>query len=461
MDYKYNGKQSHATRLEMFIALNYLLDNCPSEKRTSKTVELQAYAMEHFNEFVDRRKADDIFDDLVEFTRDYPGVIPYTVVRVGNKPRYFVKKNLFSDIEIKKIAYAVKDYGGLTEKASDQLIGSFLDKATDQEKKKQVLGILHKTPSMVKRHITDAQMGMIDKLIWLRDNKARFYFKLNRRPDPDDVVLSTPLRLPPVMAERERKRVKPIYPGYYAGYVYEVTQTAKSTKVCIYMPDYKNAVITNANNVVLNDLYSPFPPMEEPIFELKGPRTIDDWYTSYFKGQAGHRKTTVTFKFCAGLDLEAIPEMKAKFEAFFKEGDMKYALQERRVKRKHLDGSEDFIAVQDAVVKVECCYGAFEKWYWESRAFEKVVVLEPADWNDRLLSRIIERFAARLTKYGTRFDYELGMRPKPEFEQQLKEREERFLAWKARREQRLKAQEQQAEPKTTSDSSSPSGAPVQ
>ena len=424
MDYKYNGKQSRATRLEMFIALNYLLDNCPNEKQTSKTIELQAYAHEHFNEFVDRRKANDIFDDLVEFTHDYPGVIPYTVVRVDNKPRYYVKKNLFSDAEIKRIAYAVKDYGGLTEKASDQLIGSFLDKATDQEKKKKVLDILHKNPSMVKRHITEAQMGMIDKLIWLRDNKARFYFKLNRRPDLDDVVLPTPLRLPPVMAERDRKKNKPIYPGYYAGYVYEVTQTAKSTKVCIYMPDYKNAVITNANNVVLNDQYSPFPPIEEPVFELRGPRTIDEWYTSYFKGQAGHRKTTVTFKFCAGLNLEAIPEMKAKFEAFFKENEMKYTLQERQIKRTYLDGREDFISVQDAVVQVECCYGAFEKWYWESRAFEKVVVLEPADWNDRLLSRIIERFARRLTKYGTRFDYELGMRPKPEFEQLLKEREE-------------------------------------
>ena len=452
MDYKYNGKQSRATRLEMFIALNYLLDNCPNEKQTSKTIELQAYAQEHFNEFVDRRKANDIFDDLVAFTHDYPDVIPYTVVRVDNKPRYYVKKNLFSDAEIKRIAYAVKDYGGLTEKASDQLIGSFLDKATDQEKKKKVLDILHKNPSMVKRHITEAQMGMIDKLIWLRDNKARFYFKLNRRPDLDDVVLPTPLRLPPVMAERDRKRVKPIYPGSYAGYVYEVTQTAKSTKVCIYMPDYKNAVITNANNVVLNDQYSPFPPIEEPVFELRGPRTIDEWYTSYFKGQAGHRKTTVTFKFCAGLNLEAIPEMKAKFEAFFKENEMKYTLQERQIKRTYLDGREDFISVQDAVVQVECCYGAFEKWYWESRAFEKVVVLEPADWNDRLLSRIIERFARRLTKYGTRFDYELGMRPKPEFEQQLKEREERFLAWKARREQRLKAQEQQTERKAPADS---------
>ncbi len=170
MEYKYNGKQLHATRLELLIALNYLLDNCPNEHKTSKTIELTKYAEEKFDgAFIDRRKANDIFDDLVEFTHTYPHIIPYTVNRIKNKPRYYVKKNLLNSRDIEKISSAIKDHGSLTEKASNQLIDRFLDKVTDEDKKTKIVQTLKKTPSLVKHQISDENMELIEKFAWLRD----------------------------------------------------------------------------------------------------------------------------------------------------------------------------------------------------------------------------------------------------------------------------------------------------
>lgn len=40
----HNGKQVNATRLELFIALQYLLEKCPDKEHTSKTIDLQEYA---------------------------------------------------------------------------------------------------------------------------------------------------------------------------------------------------------------------------------------------------------------------------------------------------------------------------------------------------------------------------------------------------------------------------------
>ena len=442
MEYKYNGKQLHATRLEMLIALNYLLDNCPNEHKTSKTIELTQYAEEKFNgAFIDRRKANDIFDDLVEFTHKYPSIIPYTVNQVKGKPRYYVKRNILNNKDIEKIAYAIKDHGALTEKASEQLIERFLDKITDEEKKNKIVQKLKKTPSLVKHHISDEQMNLINDFEWLRDNVARFYFKLNRRPDMEDVSSPFPFRNRFMGSYGKKKKIKELYPGYYAGYVFEVTQTSKSTKVCIYLPDYKSAVITNINNVTLYNLYNPFPSEGEINFELdrKG-LTISDWFASFFQGKSDpYFNHSVLFKFYVGRENEQLNSYKAKFEEFFKV-PMEYELKEREVEIDFFNGEKKTVIAQDAYVKVDCCFNAFKKWYWESKAFEAVVVLEPAIWNDRLLEEITERFTRRLTKYGLKNNYELNKTIKPEYEALLKERHERFMKWKEERNQRLQNQ---------------------
>ena len=106
---------------------------------------------------------------------------------------------------------------------------------------------------------------------------------------------------------------------------------------------------------------------------------------------------------------------------------MQYELVDREVEVKHLDGTIELRNVQDAYVNVECCFNAFKKWYWESGAFENVVVIEPSNWNDRLLEEITEKFAKRLTKYGERCNYELITTMKPEYEEERRQRREEFI----------------------------------
>lgn len=438
MEYKYNGKQLHATRLELLIALNYLLDNCPNEHKTSKTIELTKYAEEKFDgAFIDRRKANDIFDDLVEFTHTYPNIIPYTVNRIKNKPRYYVKKNLLNSRDIEKIASAIKDHGSLTEKASNQLIDRFLDKVTDEDKKTKIVQTLKKTPSLVKHQISDENMELIEKFEWLRDNTAMFFFKLNKKPKDDDVSSPFPFRGRRLDRNGKPVVVKEIYPGYYSGFVFEVCNTSKSTKVCIYLPDYKSAIITSINNVIFHETYNPFPYEGEISYEIgNSGRTVSDWFTSHFQGKnAPFFNQMVKFKFYVGHENEQLLNYKEKFEEIFKT-PMEYTLQEREVELTYYNGEKETVIAQDAVVNVECCFAAFKKWYWESQAFEAVVVLEPAIWNDRLLEHIVERFSRRLTKYGARNNYQLNKTMKPEYEAVLKERHERFMRMREERRKR-------------------------
>ena len=434
MDYQFNGKQSHATRLELFIALNYLLDNCTSEDKPSKTIELQEYAAEKFNgEFVNRRKANDIFDDLVEFTHKYPNIIPYTVIKLNGKPRYYIRKNILAKKDIEKIASAIKDHSALTEKASDQLIERFLDKVTDENKKKEIIDKLHKTPSLARHQTDDEQMIKIEEFEWLRDNQARFFFKLYRKPDISDMS-SHRLFRSSYHDGKKRKKIKEFYPGYYAGYVFEVAQTPKSTKLCIYLPDYHGAFITNINNVIMHETYDPIPSEGKINFDLKSDSLkIDEWFISHFQGKSNtFLNHSVQFKFYVGSDNSLLNKYKQKFEEFFKT-PMKYVLKEREVEQFSFNGETRTIVVNDAYVEVECCFDAFKTWYWESGAFESVVILKPSNWNDRLLEQVVDRFSRRLTKYGAKYNYSLEKTLKPEYEEMMKERHERISRIKEER----------------------------
>ena len=440
MTYEKNGKQLHSTRFELMIALNYLLDNCPNEKKTSKTIDLERYSLENFKDgFIDRRKANEIFEDLVEFTQKYPNIIPYTVLKVNNKPRYYIKKNLFSEKDIDKISNAIKNHPTLTEQASDQLIERFLDKVTDEEKKNKIVQKLKQTPAVVQHIESDEEMRKIEEFQWLRDNQARFYFKLEKQPESNDITSFSPFFGNSMLDYRGRK-IKPIYEGYYAGYVYELRQTGKSTKVIIYLPDYQSAVIANIKDVTRQTLHNPFPSEGEVAFPLKDNRmTIEDWVEAHYQGK-GKRANQVLFKFYTGENNFYLNDLKPKFKAFFKK-PMNYRLETRTLTREGLNGEPRTIVANDAYVEVECCFEAFKKWYWESGAFQRVVVLEPKEWNDRLLELIVDRFARRLTNYGYKCNYDLNRTYKPEYEEYMRERHERMMKWHQERMERIRSRE--------------------
>ena len=121
---------------------------------------------------------------------------------------------------------------------------------------------------------------------------------------------------------------------------------------------------------------------------------------------------------------------------------MEYELVDRLTVRELYDGTTEEVTVQDAVVKVDCGFEAFRKWYWEYRVFERVVVLEPKGWNDRLLATFVERFANRLTKYGRTHNYHLTSELKPEYVEEMRQREADYERWAAERREHLKAEKE-------------------
>ena len=133
----HNGKHGNSTREELFIALKYLLEKCPDEKHTSKTVELQQYAEDNFNTLLDRRRVNDIFNSLVDLTNSNPGVLPYVVKQVADKPRYYIKKTLFNNKEIESIAKAIQNDQSISTAKANKYMEAFLNAACNGQSRCQ------------------------------------------------------------------------------------------------------------------------------------------------------------------------------------------------------------------------------------------------------------------------------------------------------------------------------------
>lgn len=442
--YKFNGKQCSSTREEMLIALRYLLDKCEGKKHLSQTTDLVEYASEVFGyNYFDRRRANFIFADLEKFTNQYPGILPYIVKKVPNKPRYYIEKNVFSKEEIKKISESIKNNSSMTAAKCDDLINVFLDKVTDEENKKKVIKKLNKKIEV--KHPDINAMKVIEEFEKLRDDNAKCYVRFDQKPSREDFS-SFPRfsRYQKELEEKAKKKPDPAYDGWYPAFIQEVIATEKDHRVCVYFPDCQVAVITKMHNVKVHPQFKPITFQEDEIdYVLANGKTVEDWARDYYSGKGGIVRP-VKFKFLIeGNNLE---RYSREFEDFFKT-PMVYQIEDRVTTIENDDGEPIETTVQDAVVTFNCGFESFRKWFWERRVFERVVVLEPRAWNDRLLARFVERFAHRLSKYGRTHNYTLTSTLKPEYVEEMKEREANYQRWLAEHEERVKARETQKESK--------------
>ena len=247
--------------------------------------------------------------------------------------------------------------------------------------------------------------------------------------------------------EKAKKKPDPIYDGWFHAYIQEVIPTEKDHRVCVYLPDCKVAVITKMHNIEIHPQFVPIPHADDEVqYVLHDKRSVEQWARDYYSGK-GRLHRIVRFKFYAGDDehgLRNIERVKESFDKFFKT-EMQYQLVDRVAEIHHLDGTIENKIVKDAVVEVDSGFEAFRNWFWKDRNFEGVVVLEPNNWNDRLLADVVERFAARLTKYGKYKNYTLSEELKPDYVQEMKEREQRYQEWLAGRDERIKARRAQKE----------------
>ena len=403
----HNGKHGNSTREELFIALKYLLEKCPDEKHTSKTVELQQYAQDNFNTLLDRRRVNDIFDSLVYLTTNNPGVLPYVVKRVADKPRYYIKKTLFNNKEIESIAKAIQNDQSISTAKADKYMSAFLDATCNQIDKEKINRKLKKT-QMRKPRLSDSENKFKEYIEWLRDTQRRFYFKFKKRVKPGDCT---------DFETYKKLSQKSGFNEYWAGIVFDLYSHNEVIDACIYLPDERNAVIVHLKDIELNNNFEPVEQWNTVSFYIGEKKDLNRWVDKYYQGSTGIRYP-IKFIFPAGVNDTILNKMKESFLYFFNE-ELEYKEGERTVVNELPDGQTEEIVYKDIIASTLHNFESFRKWFWEglNKPYEVVTVLFPAAFNNRLLGPITRRFQSRLANYG--YDSENGRLQREELEKRI------------------------------------------
>lgn len=412
------GKQVDATRQELFITLEYLIENCYDSEHTSKTIELTEFAKNKYGVLLDRRRANSILEFLASLNNSFAGILPFTIKKVERKPRYYIERTLFTESEIKKIAQAVFKDENLSSDTARRNVCAFLDKVCNNEDKNKILRdldrkerrIIHSTRNTAEKH------EAMDELI---ENHNRFYFRPKHRIKRDAFSNSeVMIRVNGLLQITPDVKGK----GYIDAIGYSQT---KGDDVCLYLPDLEGAVIININNIsIMRGSIAPSR-RGDADFEIRNSRyhDIDEMIDLYYEGGTGIQYR-IYFKYVLGrqndIDNVTVERMKTDYEKYFGR-PLEYTQEEREETELDQDGNQVKETWVDLHGMVKCNLSSFKKWYWEHGWFEHLVVVEPKALNNRLLEGYIARFQRRLDKYGE----------KPE------EREERIRRIREIREQRL------------------------
>lgn len=404
----HNGKQGNATRLELFIALKYLLDKCPDEKNTSKTLELQEYAKENFGVLLDRRRVNDIFDSLVDFTQNNRGVIPYVVKKVEDKPRYYIKKDLFSNKEIESIAKAIQNDPSISSTRANKYIDSFLNVVCSKADKDKIDKKLKRT-EVHKMRASELENEFQEYFSYLRDTQKRFYFKFKQPIRPGDCTDKSFCKQ--VQKDGPNKE--------YAGIVFDLYTIKKQVDVCIYLPDLRCAIIAHQQDIEINLGFEPVEQLNTVSFYVGEQTTLSEWVKHYYKGETG-LVYPIRFAFPAGNKNTILEKMIKSFKNFFDE-PLQFELKERTFEKSLPNGGIEKETITDVVALTKHNYESFRKWFWEGdfRPYEVVVVLFPAAFNDRLMGPITRRFQSRLDNFG--YDSERGQAERDYMEKKIEE----------------------------------------
>ena len=401
----HNGKQGNATRQELFIALKYLLEKCPDDKHTSKTIELEQYADENFNVLLDRRRVNDIFNNLVDLTTNNPSVIPYVVKQVEGKSRYYIKKTLFTNKEIESIARAIQNDQSISVSKADKYVNDFLDVACNKQDKERISKKLERT-ELRKLRVSDLEVEIKEGFEYLRDMQMRFYFRLKKPAKRADC---TDLETYHKLGDKRGEKV--------AGIVFDVYTNKKQSDVCIYLPDFRQAVMAHTDDVEIDKTLDPVAQINTVSFYVGEKFTLKEWVDKYYKGETG-TKYYIRFGFPPGQDNTILKKYARSFEAWFGE-KLKYEIKDKTIKMELPNGETEDVVISEVFATTHRNYESFRKWFWdgENHPYETVVVFFPAAFNDRLLGPITRRFQATINTFGFNSDH--GKAEREAFEKRI------------------------------------------
>ena len=399
------GKQVDNTRQELFIALEYLLENCYDSEHTSKTIELTQYALEKHQVNLDRRRANDILEFLANCSNDYPDVLPFVIKKKNDKSRYYIDRALFSKNIvynkniINKVAGAIYRDKALSVEKSNSIADIFLKKTCSAQDKEKIENQYIRKQKYYSHANEEASEKFI-KMEELVEGKASFYFKPAKSIKLEACTNSRVwrcLRLHPIDTDKHA-----LLDGEY---IYARPYSFDNGEdVCLYFPDLNGAAIVNVSNVIIKRGSTTFYRNHDGDFEITDSKyqNIDEFIDKYLNGDANPKE--IKFKYVVGfkddVDNDVIKKIKKAYRDFFRR-DMEYTLEEREyIQEGRPDEEPRQIIYIDLHSSVTTSYSAFRKWYWDYNMFEHLVVLEPNTLNNRLLEMYIERFKTRLEKYG-------------------------------------------------------------
>ena len=408
-------------RNEFLIVIDYLLTKTSDEKHATSQAAIIKYAKETYKVDIRRDRISQILLHLSQLVEKYPDKFPFKLKVVSSnsasnsedasRRKYYISERAFSDKEILKIVSAIQSDKSISQEATSSLVNKFLKESASETKIAELKKKLGKKQRKTSKY-SDRGMSFLDTLEDLADKEERVWFTIRDYRDTDfDCQHFSMIR-------ELRKQ------NEHHGYIYSVLEVNNRFVAVVYLSDYKHAMITPVTNIVITDHLNLKDISDTIDYSLDNDKysSIDEWVEKHYSGQDG-RLIRFEFKFTLDYTHEKdIQYISSSFQKHWKKR-MEYRIVEREAETFHVNDNGDLepikVTVQDAYVVVESTLPSFRHWYMDYKVFSNVVIINPSRMNDMLLGPLMNRLVRRISKYGSRYDYELKRTPKPEYQEFL------------------------------------------
>ena len=409
------------TREEFLIVIEYLLTEAYDEKHATSQQAIVEYALAKYNVYIRRDRVGQILIHLVQLMEKYPDKMPFKihVKKINKIYKYYVDERMFTDKEILDIVSSIINDRTKSNPKAEALVDKFLNVAANENKKKE----LSKHIKRINRRRGRLTNVEIDQLEMYQDamlNKYRLWFKFKSFFDVD-------FNRRYVSQKRKNEEEG------LTGFIYRIIERENGALLVLYLDDEKNAAVAKVEDVQLLRKPMDIGEWADDIdFELKDRKysSIDEWIELHYSGLDGLTRD-VTIKTTI-IDQKSFDKFRQSFEEYWQIA-MEYEVKQREATRIDINENgeevETTVMVDDAYITFTCNMPSFRHWYMNYDVFSKVVIINPPSLNDRFMAALAERLMKRITKYGGRYNYSFTRTLKPEFEQELREREERRKAY--------------------------------
>ena len=413
-------------RNEFLVVLDYLLTRTSDEKHATSQADIIKYAKNEYDLDIRRDRIPQILLHLSQLTDKYPEKFPFKLKTVKPKSaeynsdgawrKYYISERAFSDKEILKIVSAIQSDKTISSEATDALVDKFLKETANEDKITELKKKLEKKQRKTSKY-TDRGMGFLEMLEDLADREERIWFAVKDYNDVDFDIHNYSF-------SKKLSKIKELH-----GYIYSVLEVNNKFVAVIYLPDYKHAMITPITNITILSHLDLKDISEAIDYTLDNDRyaSIDEWVEKHYKGQDGN-----LIKFEFKFTLDGVPEkdvqyITSSFRKHWKQV-MEYSVVEREAEILQFDETNNelkrtTVVVRDAYAEIRTTIQSFHHWYMDYKIFSNVVIVSPSRMNDVFLSPLMNRLVRRMSKYGSRYEYELKRTLKPEYQEFLERNE--------------------------------------